>query len=64
VRERDPLSSYLFILAFNLLVIWMQKLMHVDASVFPISNAHNLLLYADDSTFFFKLAIRQFEIFK
>jgi hypothetical protein len=42
----------------------MQKLMHVGASVSPIPNAHNLLLYADYPIFFFRSAIQQFQIFK
>jgi hypothetical protein len=39
----------------------MQKLMHVGASVSPIPNAHNLLLYADYPIFFFRSAIQQFQ---
>jgi hypothetical protein len=55
---------YLFILEFDLLAIWVHKLMITNAFISPILNIHNCLLYEDDSVFFFKLAKRQFQIFK
>ncbi|KAJ4748165.1 RNA-directed DNA polymerase (reverse transcriptase)-related family protein [Rhynchospora pubera] len=54
VRQGDPLSPYLFIVAFDFLSRWMNRLTTVGAFPMPHEGMLPCLFYADDSLIFFK----------
>lgn len=54
VRQGDPLSPFLFIMAMDFVPRWIVKLTSSGALRMPISNMNPCLLYADDALFFVK----------
>ncbi|KAJ4760681.1 RNA-directed DNA polymerase (reverse transcriptase)-related family protein [Rhynchospora pubera] len=59
VRQGDPLSPYLFILAFDFLSRWVTKLNRLGAIPVPLQNIFSSVFYADDALFFFKPTLQQ-----
>jgi hypothetical protein len=64
VRQGDSLSSYLFIIEFDKLVVWIQKLTITGIWEPQLHNTFNNHLYATDYMFIFKPQLRQFHILK
>jgi hypothetical protein len=64
VGQGDSLSLYLFILAFDILIVWIQKMTITRAWEPQLHNSFNCLLYIVDSIFIFKSQLRQFHILK
>ncbi|KAJ4811862.1 RNA-directed DNA polymerase (reverse transcriptase)-related family protein [Rhynchospora pubera] len=64
VRQGDPLSPYLFILAMDYLSRWMVKLHQNGTFLLPFQHIQPCLLYADDALFFFKPDTAQCHLLK
>ncbi|KAJ3686366.1 hypothetical protein LUZ61_015530 [Rhynchospora tenuis] len=54
VRQGDPLSPYIFIMAFDFLSKWISRLVSEGLFKVPKLGVFPSLLYADDTIFFFK----------
>ncbi|KAJ3703992.1 hypothetical protein LUZ61_007697 [Rhynchospora tenuis] len=64
VRQGDPLSPYLFILAMDFLARWLNKLVEVGAFLPPLVGIKPCLLYADDALFFLQPSLQQCQVLK
>lgn len=64
VRQGDPLSPLLFIMAVDFLPRWMENLTNIGAMRLPYRNLQPCLLYADDALFFIKPEDQQAQILK
>ncbi|KAJ1690173.1 hypothetical protein LUZ63_014328 [Rhynchospora breviuscula] len=64
VRQGDPISPYLFILAFDFLARWLKSLVRSGALLLPFANIQPALFYADDSIIFFKPCTQQVHFLK
>lgn len=64
VRQGDPLSPLLFILAMDFLTRWLDKLVANGTWQLPFQNMRPCLLYADDTLFFIKPETRQIQALK
>ncbi|KAJ3690480.1 hypothetical protein LUZ61_019644 [Rhynchospora tenuis] len=62
VRQEDPLSPYLFILAMDFLARWLSKLVEVGAFFPPFTSLKRCLLYADDALFFLQPSLQQCQL--
>lgn len=61
VRQGDPLSPLLFILAIDFLARYVQKLTDIGALRLPFRGMSPCLLYADDAMFFIKPEVQQLQ---
>lgn len=64
VRQGDPLSSSLFIIAMDFLARYLQKLKDTGAIRLPFLEMRPCLLYADDALLFFKSETNQAQAIK
>ncbi|XP_078173371.1 uncharacterized protein LOC144567180 [Carex rostrata] len=64
VRQGDPLSPFLFIMAMDFLTRWLSKLVLSGAWILPYANMKPCLLYADDAMIFFKPETRSIQMIK
>ncbi|XP_078152690.1 secreted RxLR effector protein 78-like [Carex rostrata] len=64
VRQGDPLSPSLFIIAMDFLARYLQKLAQTGAIKLPYANMRPCLLYADDALLFMKPDIHQVQAIK
>lgn len=64
VRQGDPISLVLFILAMDFLNRWFSKLVQSGAWSLPYHDMKPCLLYADDALLFLKPEIRSIQIIK
>lgn len=64
VRQGDPLSPFLFIIAMDFINRWVSKLKATGAIRLPYPGMSPCLLYADDTLFFLKPDLRQVQILK
>lgn len=62
VRQGDPLSPYIFIIAMDFMPRWLRKLMHIGALRMPIRDMQPALFYADDALFFIKPEEQQLQM--
>ena len=61
VRQGDPLSPLLFIIAMDFLACYFEKLTASGAIRLPFENTKPCLLYADDALFFIKPETQQIQ---
>lgn len=54
VRQGDPMSSFLFIIAMDFVPRWLKRLTSTGAIRMPVQGMQPSLLYADDALFFVK----------
>ncbi|KAJ4784621.1 RNA-directed DNA polymerase (reverse transcriptase)-related family protein [Rhynchospora pubera] len=64
VRQGDPMSPYIFIIAFDFLSRWIAKLNATGAIPVSIPGMHSSLYFADDAMLFFKPTLQQATFFK
>ena len=62
VRQGDPLSPLLFILAIDFLARYTQNLADTEALRLPFREMTPCLLYADDAMFFLKPEVQQLQV--
>jgi Reverse transcriptase (RNA-dependent DNA polymerase) len=62
VRQGDPLSLYIFILAMDFLVLWITKLNESQLLQPAFPGCRSCLLYTDDTLLFIKPKEQQFRI--
>lgn len=64
VRQGDPISPMLFIMAMDFVTRWFSKLVVTGAWRLPFQDMKPCLLYADDALFFLKPEARQIQMLK
>lgn len=64
VKQGDPLSPLLFIIAMDFISRWFQKLRSNGTIRLPVANMKPCLLYADDVLFFIKPKTQQLQALK
>ncbi|KAJ1703910.1 hypothetical protein LUZ63_003689 [Rhynchospora breviuscula] len=64
VRQGDPFSPYLFIVAFDFFSRWLKSLARSGALSLPFPQMQPALFYADDSVIFFKPCTEQVRFLK
>lgn len=64
VRQKNPLSLLLFIIAMDFLARYFAKLVATDTIRLPFNRMKTCLLYADNALFFIKPEIQQLQTLK
>lgn len=64
VRQGDPMSPYLFILAMDFLAKWTNRLVQLELFQVPLPNCKPCLLFANDTLFILQPTTQQMQFLK